>query len=86
MNFTMLFKKLQKLHLSDVQLSERLAPVGPIEGIPETLRTIIAHIVLSSFRGTLNWSPIMPRNAILFDSEDVIFLRSRLMLNGNNYM
>ena len=61
---------LEKQPISDVHLTEKLAPVGIMghnKGPPEA-RVISEHYRTKGFKGVLNWSTIMPKDASLSSS------------------
>ena len=79
--------RLEKQPRSDAQLSEGLAPLGPIKDPPETPLTITATIVLRGLRGALYWAPIMQRDDSLSDSRckfsQFCYLRHRVHIDPN---
>ena len=56
---------------------------GPIEGSPETPRTS-QHYHFEGLKGALNWSPIMPRDPSLSDSQCKFFQCVEALMTGSS--
>ena len=64
---------MQKLHISDVQLAERLAYGDTIEGLLEIPLTSQHYRIVGLIGPLLNWASIMPRDASLSTGKIYVF-------------